>query len=241
MSDSQSPCHCQRMVGPNVALDPLCFGQVWLFDGAPPEAWELVAPKLVRRKLEPGDPVFHQGDEADAMFLLKLGSVKLWKVTEDGRELILDIRKAGDILGEGVLIEEGCYPVNATCLSGALLCGLDRETFEVMVKQYPEVGLAVIRNLSKRIDFLTGKLGALNEPSLEERLYKVLVNVARQVGTPADGGWSIAFPLTHEEIGFLVGAHRVSITKTLKKLREMGRVRSKGKHLFIARETGEAA
>jgi CRP/FNR family transcriptional regulator len=39
--------------------------------------------------------------------------------------------------------------------------------------------------------------------------------------------------LTHEEIGFLVGAHRVSITKELKKLKETGKVLSKGKHLFV--------
>lgn len=47
------------------------------------------------------------------------------------------------------------------------------------------------------------------------------------------GGWNIAFPLTHEKIGFLVGAHRVSITKALKKLQDAVRVRSKGKYLFV--------
>ena len=233
---SEDPCLCQRIAGQDVALHPACFGQIWLFEGAPPEAWEAVADRLVRKKMAPGDQVFFEGEEAEAMYLVKAGSVKLWKATEEGRELTLDIRNAGDLLGEGVLIEKGEYPVNATALSPALLCGIDRPTFEAMVEGYPQVGLAVIRNLSKRIDFLTGKLGALNEPSLEERLYKVLVNVARQVGTQMEGGWSIAFPLTHEEIGFLVGAHRVSITRALKKLKESGKVRTKGKYLFVSEE-----
>lgn len=228
-----SVCRCERLAGPDAALHPRCFGQVWLFEGAPPEAWEAVAGDLVRRKLGAGDTLFRQGDPAESMYLVKMGSVKLWKLAEDGRELILDIRKAGDLLGEGILIEEGEYPVGATCLGPTLTCGIDRATFERLVVAHPQVGLAVIRNLSRRIDVLMGKMGAMSEPSLEERLYQVLVNVARQVGTRVPGGWSIAFPLTHEEIGFLVGAHRVSITRALKKLRETGEVRTRGKHLFV--------
>jgi CRP/FNR family transcriptional regulator len=168
------------------------------------------------------------------MYLIKMGSVKLWKVTEEGRILTLDIRKAGDLLGENVLIEKGEYPVGATCLESTLTCGINRKSFENLVLNYPMVGLAVIRNLSLRIEHLSGKVGALSEPSLEARLYEVLVNVAREVGTRAPGGWTIAFPLTHEEIGFLVGAHRVSVTRTLGKLRDMGKIRTTGKFLFIS-------
>jgi len=60
------------------------------------------------------------------------------------------------------------------------------------------------------------------------------MNVARQTGTRVSGGWSIAFPLTHEEIGFLVGAHRVSVTRALAKLRDTGKVRTEGKFLLIS-------
>ena len=169
------------------------------------------------------------------MYLIKKGSVKLWKVTEEGRVLTLDIRKAGDLLGESVLLEKGEYPVGATCLEPTLTCGINRKSFENLVVKYPMVGLAVIRNLSLRIEHLSGKVGALSEPSLEARLYEVLVNVAREMGTRASGGWTIAFPLTHErEIGFLVGAHRVSVTRTLGKLRDMGKIRTTGKFLFIS-------
>jgi CRP/FNR family cyclic AMP-dependent transcriptional regulator len=227
-------CLCEKLAGPGIDLHPRCFGQVWLFEGAPPEAWESLAKDLVRRRLGAGDDLFRQGDPADSMWLIKAGSVKLWKTTEDGRVLTLDIRKAGDLLGENVLTEEGgTYPVAATCLGPTLTCGIDRRTFENLVTRYPAVGLAVIRNLSRRIDHLSGKLGAFVEPTLDDRLYEVLVNVAREVGTRAPGGWTIAFPLTHEEIGFLVGAHRVSVTRALGKLRDAGRVRTAGKYLFV--------
>lgn len=227
-------CLCTEMAGPGIDLHPRCFGQVWLFEGAPLEAWGAIGKDLVRRSLAAGEDLFRQGDPAESMYLIKMGSVKLWKITEDGRVLTLDIRKAGDLLGESVLLEEGAYPVGATCLEPTLTCGINKKTFEALVVKFPTVGLAVIRNLSQRIEHLSGKVGALSEPSLDDRLYEVLVNVAREVGTRAPGGWTIAFPLTHEEIGFLVGAHRVSVTRTLGKLRDMGKIRTSGKLLFIS-------
>jgi CRP/FNR family cyclic AMP-dependent transcriptional regulator len=227
-------CLCSELAGPNVALHFGCFGQVWLFEGMPPEAWNGVSRYLVRKNLSAGEDLFRQGDHADSMYLIKMGSVKLWKITEEGRILTLDIRKAGDLLGESVLLEQGEYPVGATCLEHTLTCGIDRSVFESLVVRYPTIGLVVIRNLSRRIQHLSEKVGALSEPNLDDRLYEVLVNVAREMGTRVPGGWTIAFPLTHEEIGFLVGAHRVSVTRTIGKLRDVGKIRTDGKSLFIS-------
>lgn len=231
---SADGCLCQELAGPSLALHPSCFGQVWLFEGTPPEAWESLSGELVRRKLDTGMSLFHHGEEAHSMYLVKAGALKLWKTSEDGRVFTLDIRKGGDLLGENVLIEEkGEYPVSATCLEPSLVCGIDKATFENLVTRYPAVGLSVIRNLSKRVEYLSGTLGALSEPTIEDRLYKVLWRVAQEVGTPATGGRTIAFPLTHEEIGFLVGAHRVSVTRALGKLRDTGRIETTGKSLFV--------
>ena len=229
-----NPCICSELAGPGIVLHPGCFGQVWLFEGVPQESWNDLSRNFVRRRLAAGEDLFRQGGRADNMHLIKSGSVKLWKITEEGRMLTLDIRKAGDLLGESVLLEEGEYPVGATCLEPTLTCGMDRTVFEGLVVKYPLVGLAVIRNLSRRIQHLSEKMGALSEPNLDDRLYEVLMNVARQTGTRVSGGWSIAFPLTHEEIGFLVGAHRVSVTRALAKLRDTGKVRTDGKFLFIS-------
>ena len=227
-------CICNERAGQCAALYPGCFGQLWIFEGVPPEAWDAVSKSFVRKKLNAGEQLFGQGERADNMYLIKMGSVKLWKITEEGRMLTLDIRKAGDLLGESVLLEEGQYPVGATGLEPTLTCGIDRKSFESLVMKYPMVGLVVIRNLSSRIQHLSERVGALSEPNLDDRLYEVLVNVAREMGTRVSGGWTIAFPLTHEEIGFLVGAHRVSVTRALGKLRELGKIRISGKLLFIS-------
>ena len=61
----------------------------------------------------------------------------------------------------------------------------------------------------------------------------MLTTVAREHGTRTDSGLVIEFPLTHEELSFLVGAHRVSVTKALKTLRESGKVTQEGRRLIL--------
>jgi CRP/FNR family transcriptional regulator len=167
------------------------------------------------------------------MFLIKAGRVKLTKVTEDGGEMTLDIRQSGDFIGENMLNEDLSYPVTAVCIEEALTCGFRKESFERLVLERPTIGLQVIKNLSKRIDSLTSRIGNMSMTALEDRLYKVLVNVATEHGIQVPRGLRILFPLTHEDLSFLVGAHRVSITRAIKVLKESGKVVQEGRNLIV--------
>ena len=118
--------------------------------------------------------MFTQGDPANQMFLLKAGRVKLGKITEEGNEITLDIRKAGDFLGESMLIEDADYPLTALCLEDTLTCGFTKAAFEKLILENPNIGLQVIKNLSKRIGWLTERVGSFSLTNLEDRLYQVL-------------------------------------------------------------------
>ena len=93
---------------------------------------------------------------------------------EDGSELTLFIRKAGDFVGENMFSEEGEYPVSAYSLEDTLTCGFDRNQFEQLVLSQPNVGLQIIKNLSERIAWLTSRVGSMAVTNIEDRLYRVL-------------------------------------------------------------------
>jgi CRP-like cAMP-binding protein len=101
------------------------------------------------------------------------------------------------------------------------------------VTDNPNIGLQIIRNMSDRISWLTSRAGSTSATHLEERLHAVLTDLAHEHGTSTEQGLVIQFPLTHEELGFLVGAHRVSVTKALKALKESGRVIQQGRRLVL--------
>lgn len=114
-----------------------------------------------------------------------------------------------------------------------LVCSFPRECFEKLVLDYPKIGLQVIKNLSSRISWLTSRIGSMSLTNLEERLYRVLMNVALEHGIKNSKGFTIQFPLTHEDLSFLTGAHRVSITRAMKSLKDAGRIIQQGRTLTL--------
>jgi len=228
-----SGCVCEAMAGPGVGLSPVCIGHLWVFEDLQPPEVAALAQAALRRRYAKGETVFLQGQPARQMFLIKAGRVKLFKVTETGDEITLDLRQAGDFLGEGMLVEDLDYPLSAVCLEDTLMCGFTKAGFEQLVLDHPNIGLQVIKNLTRRISWLTSRVGSLSLTNLEDRLYTVLSQVAREHGVQGARGYTIQFPLTHEELGFLVGAHRVSITRAMKALKEAGRLWQEGRRLTV--------
>lgn len=226
-------CLCEQIAGKDIDLSPTCIGNLWIFQNLKPEELEALSRDALRKKSVKGQALFIQGDPADEMFLLKGGRVKLNKVFENGTEITLDIRKAGDFVGENMLSEEGQYPVGAICLEDTLTCGFSRTQFEELVLKYPNVGLQIIKNLSERISWLTSHVGSLAVTNIEDRLYRVLSSVAKEHGIKSSRGIAIQFPLTHEDLSFLTGAHRVSITRAMKSLKNSGKIIPDGKRLIL--------
>ena len=187
----------------------------------------------LKRSIRAGSPVFTQGSPANEIFLIKVGRIKLTKIHKDGAEITLDFRKAGDVLGEDVFSGESDYPLGAWALEDTVTCGFELRDFNALVLKRPDIGLNLIKSLGVKLSSVTGRLDSMAENSLENRLHRILSQVAREHGTKVEGGFELGFPLTHEELGFLVGAHRVSVTRAMRSLTGCGKVVRKGRKLVL--------
>jgi CRP/FNR family transcriptional regulator len=226
-------CLCKAIAGSEIELAETCIGHVWVFQNLEAAEIEALSREALRKRLTKGQALFLQGDPANEMFLIKGGRVKLSKVLEDGTQLTLDIRKGGDFVGENMFSEEGHYPVSAYCLEDTLTCGFSRSQFEQLVLQHPRLGLQIIKNLSDRINWLTRRVGSMAVTNIEDRLYRVLTSVAKEHGMVSPQGIVIQFPLTHEDLSFLTGAHRVSITRAMKALKRAGKIIHEDRKLIL--------
>lgn len=226
-------CLCDDLAWDGLVLSEVCVGDLWMFNNLEHRELKALSELASRRRVAAGEWLFRQGEQVREMFLIKGGRVALNKTFENGSENTLDIRKGGDLLGEEMLTEETEYPVTARCLEDALVCSLKKEQFESIVLNHPNIGLQVIKNMSRRISLLTHRIGDLATSDIKERLYKILSSIASEHGKTEAGGRRIPFPLTHEELGFLIGAHRVSVSRAMKALKLEAKVEADGKILVV--------
>lgn len=220
---------CKDLTEKNNSKSSKCFGQLWLFESFNEDEYSLLKSIGIQKTISKGQTVFSQGTPADEIFLIKTGRIVLSKYLEDGSEITLGFRKNGELFGEDVFINDGFYPINASAMEETITCGAKRVDLEKIILEHPNIGLKMMRNMSKNMLNLTNRLEDLTIGDLEHRLYKALINIALEHGIKTNIGYRISFPLTHEELGFLVNAHRVSVTKTLNKLIKSGKIIREGK------------
>jgi len=228
-------CLCEKLGADFSELSPVCIGHLWLFRDLPNETLKAMSQSAIRYRRQRGERVFLEGDLAETMFLIKGGRIKLSKLSESGSELILGYRKPGDFIGENALTDTGTYPCSAWCQEETLVCGFSRQQFNTLILEHPHIGLQIIRNMSERIIWLSDQVGNLAVTNIEDRLYRVLQNVAKEQGAEDERGYVLNFTITHEELGFLIGAHRVSVTRAMNTLKQNGKIAVEGKSLVIAR------
>jgi CRP-like cAMP-binding protein len=226
-------CYCEKDLSKNSPVSSRCLKDLFIFDEISAEDFERFRGIGIRKTFRDGEAIFIQGDPISEIFLIKAGRIRLSKVLEDGTEITLDFRKPGDLIGEAAFSRPINYPLTAWAMEETVTCGFRVRDFNQLILDNPDLGLKLIGNMSKRMLTLTTRLGSATAGNLDDRLFEVLSNIAWEHGKKTSNGYSIAFPLTHEDLGYLVGAHRVSVTRALKRLRSVGKIIKEDKRFIL--------
>ncbi|HSE52258.1 MAG TPA: Crp/Fnr family transcriptional regulator [Gemmatimonadales bacterium] len=199
-----------------MALDPLeVLRAVPLFRQVP-ERDLLALAGLVRERRQPkGSMILTQGDEGEALYLIRSGQVKVSVVAEDGREVILSVLGAGSFFGEMALLDDEPRSAHVFAMEESLLLSLRREDFRAQLAHSPELGIALLRELSRRLRRADDTITGLMLLDVNGRVAHLLLEMAREEG---EGGTAITHRLTHAAIGQMVGASRETVSRTMRNL-----------------------
>ena len=190
----------------------------------------VLAGKKVYRKNE---MLFRDGESAHTIYLIKYGRVRLFKVSESGKEITLDILKEDDILGENTFFEENAHhTMNAQAMEDTFICSCNKEHFAILL-QNPQTALKIIQLLGGKLNNYTDKVASIAFQDVKGRISVMLLRLADEYGKPSPKGTIIDINLTHQDIASLVNASRVMVTNVLGDLKQEGAIATRGHQLVL--------
>ncbi|MDO4692156.1 MAG: Crp/Fnr family transcriptional regulator [Porphyromonadaceae bacterium] len=168
-----------------------------------------------------GDIIARQGERVRALTILTRGRIRAQMTGEEQKRLTIDLLEAPELLAPAFIYStQNTFPVGVEALSDSEVLFLDKEYFLDVMKRYPSVMRAFMREISDRSAFLSQKISLLSLQSLRERLICHL-RTHGQIGT-------------QEEMAMLLGVTRPSLGRILSELIDEGIVTKKsGKYLLI--------
>lgn len=157
--------------------------------------------------LGPGDVLFEQGDDGDALFAILSGSLEISVVSEDGRKLSLDVLKEGDMIGEIAFFDPGVRTATATALADTRLFRIRNRDMAEAIRQSPELGIDMINLAGQRMRWMNSQLSDQVFLPLSARLARKLIHLT-------EGGAS-ELHMSKSDLAEFMGTTREAVSKTL--------------------------
>ena len=182
-------------------------------------------------QLRHGEALFHHGQPAERFFFLRRGQVKLFRLSSDGHEKIIEIIRPGQTFAEAVMFmgTQGRYPVSGEAISDCELFAFDQKNFLQVLAESHEIGFGMLASMSRRLHMLVNQIDSL---TLQNATYRLAMYLLEQA--PRDAQAADVDPTPpRSAIASRIAIQPETFSRILAKLRDQGLIAVDGHQITL--------
>ena len=204
-------------------LKPL--GVNMYFDGLDESVLKDIAEMTQLREYERGEVLFWEGDYCAGLHIIESGSVKLYRVSPQGRQYIIAVLTEGATCNEVPAFDGGTNPVNVEALETSRAWVVDAHALRELVKANPEFALKILSKFGQNLRNLVGKVSEMAFYQVTHRLARLINEMPAEESRPH---------FTQEQLAARLGTVREVVSRSLKELEKSGAIRIEDRRIQIA-------
>ncbi|MDP2363240.1 MAG: Crp/Fnr family transcriptional regulator [Ignavibacteria bacterium] len=209
------------------------LANVPIFSDLDEESLQKVAKSGVIQTYKKSSIILSEEGTGSALFVIAEGKVKISRSSSDDKEVILAILNESDFFGEMSLLDGMARSATVTAVEDSKLFIKQRAEFLELLAKYPEVSVALLTELTKRLRAASMKIKALSLKDAEGKVATVLLQLADDVGKIRQGVVEIDHLPFQQELANMAGTSRETISRTLHSFAKKGLVELDGSRLRI--------
>lgn len=181
----------------------------------------LLSKNLTRHVYLKNEIIFHEGAKAERLYMLLQGEVKIYKLSPQGKEYILDILNEQQLFGEVPMFAGETYPANAIAVIDTILFSLDRKKLINLIQQDPQIALNFLALQAKRLREFTHKVEQLSLQNAEQKILDYLQNKQQKE------------ILSMQNLANYLGVSRETLSRAVSHLIKSGKIKKENNQLNI--------
>ena len=204
-----------------------------IFSELDDDTLEKISKLGIRKSFFKDSVVLFEHETGTALFVIVDGKVKVSRVSDDGKEVILTILGESDFFGEMAILDGLSRSANVTAMEDSELFIIQRSEFLELLNVHPEVSIALLQELTQRLRSADMKIKSLSLKDAEGKVATVILQLADDVGKIKQGTVEIEkLPFQHD-LANMAGTSRETISRTLHTFAKKGLVELDGAKLRI--------
>ncbi len=204
-----------------------------VFQGLTTEQYNSVIAGGLRKRLQPKGILFRQGDSATYCYLVNQGRLKLTKLNEQGKEVIIRYIGNGELTAAVTVLKNGLYPVTAESMQETEVIGWDKPTMVAHMHRYPDIAINLLRIILHRIEDVQQRYLEVCTEQVDRRIAHTLLRLMRSVGSKHPEGIVIDIALSRQNIADYSGTTLYTASRTLSAWEKKGWIKSGREKIIV--------
>ncbi|MCS5646217.1 MAG: Crp/Fnr family transcriptional regulator [Candidatus Marinimicrobia bacterium] len=192
-----------------------------------------ISQKMIARHYETGKFIFLEDSEGEQCFFVVQGSVKVTRLSKDGREVILAMLNEGEFFGEMALLDGESRSANVIALEETEVLTLNREDFLVVLHDYPQIAIQLLKEMADRLRKSDRQIASLSLSDAEKRIALCIIRFADEQGIIKRGQVSIPKMPIQQDIANMAGTSRETVSRAINLLEKEHFIKRQGRELLI--------
>ena len=220
------------MSQPSQQRDFLANTQLWR--GLPDEQLDAIATIAIAKSYHKGEVIFVEGEEGSGFFVVKSGRVKVFKLSAEGKEQILEFFGVGEHFAEVPAFDGECFPASATALEKTELLFFERTTFLALLAQQPKIAINMLAIFARHLRRFARLIEDLSLKEVPGRLAAYLLYLSES----SEHLEQVELDITKTQLASLLGTIPETLSRVFAKLSQEELISINGSRIRLLNPKG---
>lgn len=196
-----------------------CVSLVPIFNHLEKEQMDEISATAHTRRFKKGELIYQPLDESDSLYIVHKGFVRIYRLTESGKEQLVRFLGPGDFTGEMAIFRSSLHDSFAEATRDTAVCVITKDDLQPLLATYPAISLKILAEFSNRLEQSERQTTLVATEKVENRLAMFLVELLEE-------GSNIAtLPMTKKDLASFLGTTPETISRKLGSLEDRGLIK----------------
>lgn len=210
----------------------VCVSVVPIFNHLDDESMNIIASKARHRNLKRGEYLYQAGDADDSVHIVHKGQIRVFHLSESGKEQLIRVLNPGDFTGERTIFSTDTFHDNfGEATRNTAICTINRNDLQELINEFPEISIKLLQAMSERLSQSEKQTASVAIEHVSNRIIYYLEDLAKEMD--ADD-ITVKLPMTRKDISSYLGTTPETLSRKFKELEKSGLIEQLPKnHIHI--------
>lgn len=216
--DDKHTCGCKHET---------CITLVPIFNHLEKEQMDEVMEKVKSVSYKKKEIIYHVGDQASSLYIVNKGKIKIYRLSETGKELLIRILEPGDFTGELALFKETTHEAYAEAMVDTQVCTINRTDLQEFLLKYPSISLKILSEFSNRLEISEKQTTRFATEKVDTRIALFLAECVED-----ENKLEFVLPMSKKDLASYLGTTPETVSRKLTEIEEQGIIKQKPKRII---------